>query len=98
MKHATILLRATILLMTVLLVAGVHAELVAVSHSGYHPDSAKQVVVYTLASSGTFDIRDSVYLFISSSVFMTYCTTPQTKYITPKASKTGMTELKISCI
>jgi hypothetical protein len=41
----------------ILMVSGAVAQLAATSQMGYHPDSAKQVVMYTSASSGTFEIR-----------------------------------------
>ena len=52
--------QGVILLAFMLLVcAFASADLAAVSQLGYHPNSNKQVVVYTSASSGSFDIRDA---------------------------------------
>ncbi len=36
-----------------------NADMASVSQLGYHPNSAKQVVLYTSATSGTFTINDA---------------------------------------
>ena len=58
-SYVNIVLRCVSLVFALLLFLGTAsaADIVSVSHLGYHPNSIKQVVVYTDSATGSFDLK-----------------------------------------